>query len=990
MLGGFGAAWYMATQSDEFQRLVTRLVDEHRRQVDSLVADVNFLQKRLGGLETCEQRVHTAGSELESYLDGGPLTGQSWVSEEAYDTGAEIEEVREAPQQLGLSDRIIEHDQASTARRTRPPPINVPGLSSRTQAKSPVLPTAQPCPPIQPQTAPHAAQLPHHVWQYDLECADQDEATRSTKSPAAPPSDADPFSEDKDLAAKPKTVTDSSRASSPSQQTTPVHRVESEATSCSLDLPVVRAAPQQPPTQTSSFSTAPTRSRKSISKRATFVELSSENLAASLSTCGESDTPGARTQRLDSAGDDDAMFSSWALLRSKFRKEDGSNAFRKSLRKSKSEEACSTKGRESKRASSFSGRMSTRNSSANGKLNVQRAAREIDCLTEGDGLTKVVRLAASVAKMTASLDAKMLESTAEDGFKLRATWEIDENEMMRIKANHMRTNGLKLARANTKLSLLSDAEHPSSSAAVVLQPQCRARLMWDILAVVMLSYDCIMLPMQVFELPDSFAFAMMTWVGVLYWTLDIGASFITGVYINGELEMDLKKVVLYYVKGWFPFDLAVVAPEWVSIFMGDESETVSSSGMARTLRGGRIFRFIRFIRLLRLVKVQRVLGDLKARINSSYMLVALSIAKLVIATLVMVHALACTWYFFGDQEEGWVYIEGIQNQTLQERYLYSFQWSLTRLHPTNMSENMDLRTVSERMLAIFATLIAMVVSSLFISSITNTMAQLSTLRQSRNRKMQAFRDYVRQYQVSPQLTVRVKKYIDRTSDSRQGNCEEELAKTLPGALLQELRYEAMYPIVINHGLFHSFHTKHPRAEWDLCYKVLKANSAFPSEVIFTTGDACSRMFFIVAGEMTYSKEREMSSAQAARRGARGEGITHHAKEQLVVPISWLCEAVLWTTWFNCGELLSIGDSIFIEVSALAFGALIKDHEPAMIDAVIWARCFVDDLNNTPALELTDCAHSAHVGRDSMQSMPSVVGKGSVSSCELMPVLAAWD
>merc|ERR1712093_391879 len=70
-----------------------------------------------------------------------------------------------------------------------------------------------------------------------------------------------------------------------------------------------------------------------------------------------------------------------------------------------------------------------------------------------------------------------------------------------------------------------------------------------------------------------------------------------------------------------------------------------------------------------------------------------------------------------------------------------------------------MRLTEERILAIFASIAALVVSSVFISVITNTMAEMKRLHHHRARKLSLARDFAQSRDISTELALRMKKYI---------------------------------------------------------------------------------------------------------------------------------------------------------------------------------------------------------------------------------------
>ncbi|OLQ00507.1 hypothetical protein AK812_SmicGene16829 [Symbiodinium microadriaticum] len=91
----------------------------------------------------------------------------------------------------------------------------------------------------------------------------------------------------------------------------------------------------------------------------------------------------------------------------------------------------------------------------------------------------------------------------------------------------------------------------------VVRPASKPRLIWDMLAIFVLLYDLVSVPLDAFRLQQTVT---------LYWLLDIFASFATAVYVNGKLYM--RHWAKAYCRSWFVFDVLVLVPD-IFVLVGD-------------------------------------------------------------------------------------------------------------------------------------------------------------------------------------------------------------------------------------------------------------------------------------------------------------------------------------------------------------------------------------------------------------------------------------
>eukprot|EP00928_Gymnodinium_smaydae_P042912 TRINITY_DN28856_c0_g1_i1.p1 TRINITY_DN28856_c0_g1~~TRINITY_DN28856_c0_g1_i1.p1 ORF type:complete len:850 (+),score=179.12 TRINITY_DN28856_c0_g1_i1:246-2795(+) len=537
-------------------------------------------------------------------------------------------------------------------------------------------------------------------------------------------------------------------------------------------------------------------------------------------------------------------------------------------------------------------------------------------------------------------------------FVMRLEFQMSEEKIQQIQqrlvAHSPTMLGDDIQRIRSLTQFLGGTGEEERGSPFAIHPLCKKRLMWDLTAMFLLMFDLAVIPLQAFELPDNAFFSGMDIISLLYWQFDMVASCITGVYIDGRLSMWHRTILKKYACTWLPFDVLVLAPEWVVLCTSDGGgDAMTASSLARGVRVTRFLRMLRFLRLLRLVKLEKVFADLKDRINSNYLLLMVNIVKLLLGIVVMIHILACAWYMLGKQDEtGWIYMENIAQHDFADRYIFSFQWSMARLHPSTFGENMSLKTTEERLFAIMVSLVALGGSGAFISSITNMMAKVQAFRQQRTRKLWVIREYVRENNISQILSARVRKYVEKSLDRKlRQQHAEELAQLLPVVLLMDLHYEVWGPPLAVHPLFATLRGKHPRAVWELTRQALVEEAVLAADVLFATGDVCSQALVMLSGTLSYT---------IGRVGAMGKMVSGDTSDESnngdsVISVShrgqMISEASMWTAWVNCGELLATADASMLAILVHSFIHVMREHEPAMIESSRRARQVVYYLNN---------------------------------------------
>merc|ERR1719329_1377307 len=102
---------------------------------------------------------------------------------------------------------------------------------------------------------------------------------------------------------------------------------------------------------------------------------------------------------------------------------------------------------------------------------------------------------------------------------------------------------------------------------------------------------------------------------------------------------------------------------------------------------------------------------------------------------------------------------------------------------------MELRTYAEKVFSLIATVNAIVFSSIFISHITNRMAEMKRMRVQKTSKLLIIRMYVQRHSISLKLAMQLKRHIVTSYAVKLRSKEEaELMDILPTNLVMDLRW----------------------------------------------------------------------------------------------------------------------------------------------------------------------------------------------------------
>lgn len=512
----------------------------------------------------------------------------------------------------------------------------------------------------------------------------------------------------------------------------------------------------------------------------------------------------------------------------------------------------------------------------------------------------------------------------------------------------------------------------------VIHPQSIPRLCFDLVALSMMIYDIVMIPVHIaFEPADDYSMDLMEWVTVIFWTLDMILSFNTGYNTSdGSLIMQRQQVMWNYLRTWFGVDVCVLLPEL--FFVLDRQASSQAAGALKAMR------FVRILRLLRIMKVDKILRDLKARINSNSFLLGMAILRHIFCLSLLIHVVACVWYGLGNQAGGWVETHGLSDTSLWHQYLASLHWSLTQFHG---STNINPTTELERLLAVLVLLMALILFSSFLSSITNLMMQLSDLRHERTVHLQALYSFLDDHNISPELSVRVKKYVEAQATLLQKEHDVQFLRLLPKHLMLDLHDEARSPALTHNPFMAQLRETYPRLVRQLCHNAVTQGCFQREDTIFAKGDSAERMYFTEWGTVRYylggrprmRKERPTSGLRGYTfdsldvpwalmkravsrsfsqrvdcmvRGSPSAPDIHtimEARGQELARGRWLSEAALWTKWEHRGDLEAMCHCSVLMLNVKEFQHCVEAYEVARLESSIYARAFVEALKQSSLL-----------------------------------------
>jgi hypothetical protein len=445
---------------------------------------------------------------------------------------------------------------------------------------------------------------------------------------------------------------------------------------------------------------------------------------------------------------------------------------------------------------------------------------------------------------------------------------------------------------------------------------------------------------------------------MFFWSLDVIVSFFTGYQSElGSFELQFDKVATDYLKHRFPFDIFVVAMDWIMF-------ASTKSNFAVLLRIGKSFRLARIMRLFRMVRVARMKGIMQdvshSALTGPVAFAFFNIVKLVFMVMLINHFFACGWYGIGKNSghPNWVSDLDAIDATMFIRYLASYQWSLAQFTPSPTSHRP--RNVPERVYAIGILFIGLVMYSAMLGHVTTiiTHARIDALNKMvANAKL---RNFLEENSISDELAHGIIWFCkDKYASAKKKLAEADvsLIEHLPRHLREELHYEVYAPIVGTHHFFSAVDSHHRITIVAICHTAALANSLGKGEEPIFFGKPGTGMLFPIDGQLHYKAGPETEHLVSDQTTDVGLG-------------AWTTEAPLWIKWEHCG-LVSVQDFCnVVELDSYGFRKVLVRTTSVLQAFCHYAEMFlmavreastggedVDDLWGTPCGKKSDILQS---------------------------------
>eukprot|EP00421_Protoceratium_reticulatum_P005364 CAMPEP_0168370428 /NCGR_PEP_ID=MMETSP0228-20121227/7260_1 /TAXON_ID=133427 /ORGANISM="Protoceratium reticulatum, Strain CCCM 535 (=CCMP 1889)" /LENGTH=904 /DNA_ID=CAMNT_0008383303 /DNA_START=54 /DNA_END=2768 /DNA_ORIENTATION=+ len=474
-----------------------------------------------------------------------------------------------------------------------------------------------------------------------------------------------------------------------------------------------------------------------------------------------------------------------------------------------------------------------------------------------------------------------------------------------------------------------------------VDPTSWKRVVVDLIGLLLVIYDCIMVPLKLsWGLQPDGVLLVLTWVSLIFWTLDMMLGFVTGCFVGGKLITDVKRISRHYLQTYFLPDIIAIIADVAELL----PEDVLTEGGERLM----IFYFVRVIKLGKLVRLRRILASsnlgllfgpaiqrlAQATDMTTHTPFLVMIPKIIAILALLVHVVACVWYgLAGDIIHGPTF-DGLQS------YPAALYWVVSTTFGGSSA------VIPQSSLQAALTVGYILASTLFLACITSALAaemiDAQMRRQEHRVKLRMLRQYLRQRKVSPAMAVNVhNQVVERMSTERPLSSQDVQVLSLLSRKLRANLYSELYAPILIRGqtIVRACHTVDKDFVQELCLSAVSDVSAAPGELLFRSDQAVRRALVPLTGQLQYQRD-----APSIDTGT----VCHEVRSE-----QWVCELALWVEWRTHGVLEALRASELVAVSAPDLFKVLHRKPELMLLASNFSARLSSELRTEASPDLSD-------------------------------------
>ena len=327
-----------------------------------------------------------------------------------------------------------------------------------------------------------------------------------------------------------------------------------------------------------------------------------------------------------------------------------------------------------------------------------------------------------------------------------------------------------------------------------------------------------------------------------------------------EIVLSRKRIFLRYLKGWLLVDIASSIPLDLILYLlfGEMKNMQLNNDLLKLLRVPRIYRVMRVARLFRVIKlfqsmplISRMKDALNLKVGAQRLL------EFAVTTFVMVHLVACFWYFIAAGEppevETWLVAADLREASYGARYLASMYWGYTTMLTVGYGDITPL-TNMEHIFAMVWMIIGAGIYTQVIGNLASVLATMDTRDSTIQDKISTVDEFCKEAKISGALRAKPREAIEYSTGKNFFSWvdKQQILSELPAAIRCEISLHMHGGIVKRINFFED----KDQTFIGSIVPLLQPCKARKDDMVYSKGLHASAIFFVTKGRVSFCLEEE--------------------------------------------------------------------------------------------------------------------------------------
>ena len=380
----------------------------------------------------------------------------------------------------------------------------------------------------------------------------------------------------------------------------------------------------------------------------------------------------------------------------------------------------------------------------------------------------------------------------------------------------------------------------------LLHPESTWRAYWDVFMLLLVCYYALVTPINISFDESPFDINSLEVVFNCCFILDIFLQFFTSYKHEvgpnaGRLEVRHRVIVLNYLKKWFLIDFVASFPVGAVV--------KAATGSAANLSLNKLLRLVRSVKLMRILRMSRIWKRLlhKVKINPS----VVRLFKLFGFLIIEWHWIGCMYWAIAVSEgfdeledpNAWTPTFDILSFSFPSQYIRAYFWAV--MVTTGVGKDIIPETDVQYLFTTCAIIVGVLMYAVIVGSVGTALQSIDTPDSQKRRRIEAVREYLRQRDVTDELTEKILNYYDYCYTRHITENDDKVLTEIHSALKEKLDLEVNQQLLTKVPRFNQL----PDGLLLVLIHSMESRIYLPNELVYLIGEKACEMFFIVRGDI---------------------------------------------------------------------------------------------------------------------------------------------